>query len=115
MTTFRDFARNVPWGAVAIVATLIAWMSLRDANASADLARTNGCMACHAVDRKLVGPAFRDVAERYAKTPNAEALLARSIQSGGGGKWGPVPMPAQKQLTPAQAQELAQWVLTQKK
>ena len=115
MTTLRNFVRSVPWGAVVMVTALIAWMGLRDAHASQDLARTNGCMACHAVDRKVVGPAFRDIAQRYAVTPNAEALLARSIQSGGGGKWGPMPMPAQKQLTEAQAKELAQWVLTQKK
>ena len=114
MTTFRDFARSVPWGAVAMVTALVIWMSLRDANASADLARANGCMACHAVDRKVVGPALRDVAHRYAATPNAEALITRSIQSGGGGKWGPVPMPAQKNVSDTEAKELARWILQQK-
>jgi cytochrome c len=111
MTTLRNFVRSVPWGAVAMVTVLFVWMSVRDAHASADLARANGCMTCHAVDKKIVGPAFRDVAQRYAKTPNAEGLLSKSIQSGGGGKWGPIAMPAQKHLTEAQAKELAQWIL----
>ena len=82
--------------------------------ASQDLAKSKGCMACHAVDKKLVGPAFRDVAKRYAVTPNVEAMLARSLQSGGGGKWGPVPMPAQKNVSDTEAQELARWILQQK-
>ena len=82
--------------------------------ASADLAKNKACLACHAVDKKMVGPAFRDVAKRYTVTPNAEAMLARSIQSGGGGKWGPVPMPAQKNVSDTEAQELARWILQQK-
>ena len=82
--------------------------------ASADLAKSKACLACHAVDRKLVGPAFRDVAKRYAGTPNAEALIAKSIQNGGGGKWGPMPMPAQKNVSDTEAQDLARWILQQK-
>lgn len=114
MTTLRNFVRSVPWGAVAMVTVLLIWMSLRDAQASADLAKAKACLACHAMDRKLVGPAFRDVAQRYAKTPNAEALVAKSIQNGGGGKWGPVPMPAQKTISDKEAQDLARWILQQK-
>jgi cytochrome c len=82
--------------------------------ASADTARTNGCMVCHSVDKKIMGPAFRDVARRYAGTPNVEAVLARSIQAGGQGKWGPVPMPAQKNVSDKEAQDLARWILQQK-
>jgi cytochrome c len=82
--------------------------------ASADLAKSKSCLACHAVDKKLVGPALRDVARRYAGTPNAEAVLARRIQAGGGGKWGPMPMPAQKNVSDKEAQDLARWILQQK-
>lgn len=85
------------------------------AMASADLAKSKGCMACHAVDRKLVGPAFRDVAKKYsAVAGDTASALAVSIRKGGAGKWGPIPMPAQSQLSESQARELAQWILNQK-
>jgi cytochrome c len=114
VNTLRDFMRSVPWGAAVMVTALFVWMGLRDAHASADLAKSKACMTCHAVDKKLVGPAFRDVAQRYARTPNAETLVAKSIQLGGGGKWGPIPMPAQKSVTETEAKDLARWILQQK-
>ena len=79
--------------------------------ASADMAKKNACMACHAVDRKLVGPSFNDVAKKYAGQKDAVATLAKSIKAGGAGKWGPVPMPAQASLTEADAKTLATWIL----
>jgi cytochrome c len=79
--------------------------------ASADLAKNNNCMACHAVDKKIVGPAYKDVAKKYAGQADAEATLAKSIKAGGSGKWGPIPMPAQAQLSDADAKTLAAWVL----
>ena len=79
--------------------------------ANADLAKKNNCLACHAVDKKLVGPAYQDVAKKYAGQADAEATLARSIKAGGSGKWGPIPMPAQAQLSDADAKTLAAWVL----
>jgi cytochrome c len=79
--------------------------------ANADLAKNNNCMACHAVDKKIVGPAYKDVAKKYAGQPDAEATLAKSIKAGGSGKWGPIPMPAQVQLSDADAKTLAAWVL----
>lgn len=81
------------------------------AGASTELATKNACMACHAVDRKLVGPAFQDVAKKYAGQKDAAAALSESIRKGGAGKWGPVPMPAQPQLAEADAKTLATWVL----
>lgn len=80
--------------------------------ANADLAKNNNCMACHAVDKKIVGPAYKDVAKKYAGQPDAEATLAKSIKAGGSGKWGPIPMPAQAQLSDADAKTLATWVLS---
>jgi cytochrome c len=79
--------------------------------ASMELATKNACLACHAIDKKLVGPAYQDVARKYAGQKDAEAALAKSIKAGGSGKWGPVPMPAQAALSDADARTLAAWVL----
>jgi cytochrome c len=76
------------------------------------LAKSKNCLACHAVDKKLVGPAFKDVAARY--TQKDVAQLAVSIRKGGAGKWGPIPMPANPQVSEAEATALAAWVLKQK-
>jgi cytochrome c len=78
------------------------------------LAKANACLACHAIDKKLVGPAFKDVAAKYASRKDAVEYLTAKIKKGGAGVWGPIPMPAQAQLSDAQAKELARWVLTAK-
>lgn len=78
------------------------------------LAKANACLACHAVDKKLVGPSFKDVAAKYAGRADAVEYLTKKIKSGGAGVWGPIPMPAQARLSDAQATELAKWVLTAK-
>ena len=79
--------------------------------ANADLAKKNNCLACHAADKKIVGPAYQDVAKKYAGQADAEATLAKNIKAGGSGKWGPIPMPPQAQLSDADAKALATWVL----
>jgi cytochrome c len=79
--------------------------------ASKELATKNACLACHATDKKLVGPAYQDVSRKYAGQKDAEATLAKSIKAGGSGKWGPVPMPPQAALSDADAKTLAAWVL----
>lgn len=79
--------------------------------ASKELAQKNACLACHAADKKLVGPSYQDVAKKYAGQKDAEAALAKSIKAGGSGKWGAVPMPAQAALSDADAKTLAAWVL----
>lgn len=81
------------------------------AHASKDLAQKNACLACHAIDKKLVGPAYQDVAKKYAGQKDAEATLAKSIKAGGQGKWGSIPMPAQTALSEADAKTLAKWIL----
>ena len=78
------------------------------------LATAKNCMACHAVDKKLVGPAYKDVAAKYAGQKDAVDKLAAKIVKGGSGVWGPVPMPANAQVNDAEAKKLAAWVLTQK-
>jgi cytochrome c len=82
--------------------------------ASAELAKAKNCMACHAMDKKLVGPAYKDVAAKYASDKSAAGKLAKKIREGGTGVWGQVPMPANPQVSEAEAQTLAQWVLTVK-
>jgi cytochrome c len=84
------------------------------AMASPDLAKAKNCMACHAVANKLVGPAFKDVAAKYAGQKDAEAKLAAKVLKGGSGAWGAVPMPANPQVSDAEAKTLARWVLAQK-
>lgn len=81
------------------------------AHANTQLAQKNACVACHAVDRKLVGPSFQEVAKKYAGQSDAEGKLADSIRKGGSGRWGPVPMPAQPGLNEADAKALAAWIL----
>ncbi len=78
------------------------------------LATAKNCMACHAVDKKLVGPSYKDVAAKYAGQAGAADKLAQKIIKGGSGVWGPVPMPANAQVNEADAKKLAAWVLTAK-
>lgn len=78
------------------------------------LATAKNCMACHAVDKKVVGPAYKEVAAKYAGQKDAADKLAGKIIKGGSGVWGPVPMPANAQVNEAEAKKLATWVLSQK-
>ncbi|MES2484091.1 MAG: c-type cytochrome [Pseudomonadota bacterium] len=78
------------------------------------LATAKNCMACHAIDKKLVGPSYKDVAAKYAKDKGAVDKLAAKIMKGGSGVWGPVPMPANAQVNEAEAKKLAAWVMVQK-
>lgn len=76
------------------------------------LAKTRSCMACHAVEKKLVGPSFKDIAKRYAGQSDVAPQLASKIVKGGSGVWGPVPMPANNQVSEAESHKLAEWVLS---
>ncbi|MGA1732485.1 MAG: c-type cytochrome [Burkholderiaceae bacterium] len=78
------------------------------------LAQAKNCMACHAVDKKLVGPAYKDIAAKYKGDGAAVDRLAVKIMKGGMGVWGAIPMPANPQVSDAEAKKLAQWVLSAK-
>ena len=78
------------------------------------LATAKNCMTCHAVDKKLVGPSYKDVAAKYANQKDAADKLAVKIMKGGSGVWGAIPMPANPQVNEADAKKLATWVLGQK-
>jgi cytochrome c len=97
--------------AAAVAAGLL---SAAPAFASADLAKAKNCLACHAVDKKLVGPAYNEVAKKYAGQADAVAKLTEKIQKGGSGVWGAVPMPPNPQVNADEAKQLAEWVLSQK-
>jgi cytochrome c len=78
------------------------------------LAKANNCMACHAVDKKLVGPAYKDVAKKYAGQADAVDKLAAKVMKGGSGVWGAIPMPANAKVSEADAKKLVTWVLSLK-
>lgn len=82
-----------------------------DAAAAKALASKNACLACHAADKKLVGPSYKDVAAKHKGQADAVAKVAARIKSGGSGMYGPVPMPAQPNLKDDEAKMLAEWVL----
>ena len=82
--------------------------------ADLQLAQSKNCMACHAVDKKVIGPSFKDVAAKYKDNKGAVDLLATKIMKGGAGVWGPIPMPANTQVNEADAKKLAAWVLQAK-
>ena len=93
-----------------VLMTVLSGASL-PALANLELATKNACTACHAVDKKLLGPSYQDVAKKYAGQKDAVAQLSESIRKGGSGKWGAVPMPAQPALNDADLKMLATWVL----
>jgi cytochrome c len=93
---------------------LIIGMAAAPAFANPQLAQQKNCMACHAVDKKVVGPAYKDVAAKYAGQKDAVDKLAQKVMKGGSGVWGAVPMPANPQVSDAEAKQLVQWVLQQK-
>jgi len=97
-------------GALAVLAVFAA----SPAFAQQDLAQKKNCMACHAVAQKVIGPAFKDIAAKYAGQPDAVAKLVPKVMKGGSGVWGAVPMPANPQVTEAEAKQLVQWILTLK-
>ncbi len=96
------------------LAALAAVTLTSPAFANAELAAKKNCMACHAVDKKLVGPAYKEVAAKYAGDKTAAAKLADKVIKGGVGTWGQIPMPANN-VTPDEAKTLVAWVLSQKR
>lgn len=97
-----------------LLAMMVALTVAAPAFADQALATSKNCMACHALDKKLVGPAYKDVAAKYAGDKAAVDKLAAKIMKGGSGVWGPVPMPANAQVNDAEAKKLAAWVMSLK-
>lgn len=97
-----------------VIAFALSAAVVAPAMADQALAQSKNCMTCHAVDKKLVGPAFKEVAAKYAGQKDATDKLAAKVIKGGSGVWGPVPMPANSQVNEADAKKLVAWILTQK-
>ena len=100
---------------VAMLAAGVAMVGQVQAQVSPEetLAKSKNCFACHTVDKKVVGPAYKDVAAKYKSDPKAAAMLAAKIKAGGKGVWGEVPMPPNA-VTDDEAKKLAAWVLSKK-
>jgi cytochrome c len=104
-----------PWGALLVAGVAAAAIGhAAPARADAELARAKNCMACHAVDKKLIGPSYKEVALKYANDKNAVPQLAKKVREGGVGVWGQIPMPANPQVSAEEATKLVNWVLGQK-
>ncbi len=95
-------------------AALAAVTAAAPAMADEAMAKAKNCMACHATDKKLVGPSYKDVAKKYAADAKAVENLATKIQKGGSGVWGAVPMPPNANVNAEEAQKLAAWVMSLK-
>jgi cytochrome c len=80
--------------------------------ASEDLVKKYGCVACHNVEKKIVGPSFKDISAKYKSKNDNVAYLAGKIRNGAQGVWGQIPMPSQKQVREDEAAEIAKWILT---
>ena len=98
---------------VTIAAIALAIAAL-PAAANEELAKKNACTACHAVDKKVVGPAFKEVAAKYRGDKTAEAKLVKKVKEGGVGVWGQVPMPPNSAVSDKDIQTLVKWVLSLK-
>jgi len=98
----------------AVLLTVIGLTGPMSSKASMELARSKNCIACHSVDKQVLGPAYKEVAAKYAGDKEALARLTKKVREGGVGVWGQIPMPANPQVTEAEAQTLAKWVLSLK-
>ena len=99
---------------IAAFAAVIAVLFSAGASAQQELAKQKNCLACHAIDKKLVGPAYKDVAKKYENDKDAVARLAKKVREGGVGVWGQIPMPANPQVNEAESVALVKWVLSLK-
>jgi cytochrome c len=102
-------------GVSAAVIVALGLLSTQAALANMDLAKQKNCTACHAVDKKSIGPSYQDVAAKYAKDKDAVAKLTEKVLKGGTGNWGQIPMPANPQVSKAEAETLVKWIMEQKK
>jgi cytochrome c len=98
----------------ALLCTALFTATAAQAQDAAKLAQEKACMACHQIDRKVVGPSYKEVAAKYAGQKDAEAKLVKKVREGGAGVWGQVPMPPNTTLTEKDALVLVKWILSQK-
>lgn len=82
------------------------------ADSGAELTKKNKCMACHGIDKKILGPSFKDIAKKYKGNADAVSLLSKKVKEGGSGVWGPMPMSPNKNLSDADLKMMVEYVLT---
>jgi cytochrome c len=97
-----------------VLAAALAALAASSVFANPELAQKKNCMTCHTVDKKVLGPAYKDVAAKYAGQSDAADKLAQKVMKGGTGVWGQLPMPPNPQVSEAEAKQLVKWVLNQK-
>jgi cytochrome c len=102
---------NSVWTGALLAAGLFATGTAVAADANMELAQKSGCLACHTVDKKVVGPSYKEIAAKYKGDKAAEATLVQKVLKGGSGVWGQIPMPPNN-VSEAQAQQLVKWILT---
>lgn len=95
-----------------VSAAALAVLASAPAFANQALAQKNNCLSCHTVDKKVVGPAYKEVAAKYKGDKTAEAKLVDKVKKGGVGMWGQIPMPANAQVSDADAKTLVKWILS---
>jgi cytochrome c len=95
-----------------LVVGVVALLGSAHVQASAELAGKSGCAACHAAEKKMVGPSYKEIAAKYKAQKNADAMLAGKIKNGSSGVWGSLPMQGTPGLSDADAAALAKWVLS---
>ena len=100
--------------AVAAILGAMACTLAAPSQASEQLAKKHNCLACHTVDKKVVGPSYKEVAAKYRNDKGAEARLFEKVKNGGTGVWGPVPMPPNAAVPDADIRALVKWILSQK-
>jgi len=100
--------------AAAAAALITSGAHAADAKAAEALAKTSGCLACHTPDKKLVGPSYKEIADRYRKDKGAPASIAQKVKAGGKGVWGDIPMPPNAHVKDADIKTLMEWILSLK-
>jgi cytochrome c len=96
-----------------LLAASAALLAAAPARADEALAKKHNCLACHQIDKKVIGPAYKEVAKKYKGQKDAAAVLEASVKKGSSGKWGPVPMPPNATVPDADIKKLVAWILTQ--
>ena len=100
--------------AITLLAVSVALALPPLALASEELAKKNNCLACHTVDKKILGPAYLEIAAKYENTPENVTMLVDKVRNGGTGNWGQIPMPPNPMVSEEDAKTLVEWVLSLK-
>ena len=99
---------------LAAGAAILGLVITSGAQANEDIAKSNGCTACHSIDNKILGPGFKEVAAKYRSTAGAEAMLTKKVKEGGKGAWGDMVMPPNSHVKDADITAVVKWILTLK-